>query len=339
MQSLAERAMSLADDIETFPLGECSPSDDPDKQTEYVYSFKDISKRFISSVKRLNNPEINLFINEIDCDIEFITEAYDLKSDLQAVVDVVRDTESDTTKRLDHNITLTPKIENALREKIITFLKSESANNLPLICENYGLALGSVSEAFSNKKNYVYARISHLNAIELYALAEKIQGKYECPEFDEIMLSARAYENLNAITEFNKIKTLITEQIQSAKYLIWVAVAWFTDKDLANELYRKAKQGVNVQIIINDDGINKCLSGKLEQYFETHKIDPKNICLMHNKFCIIDLKKVIHGSYNWTNKAQYNDESVTLIESRNIAEEFASEFTKLKSRRLARVRT
>ena len=28
---------------------------------------------------------------------------------------------------------------------------------------------------------------------------------------------------------------------------------------------------------------------------------------MHHKFCVVDLKKVIHGSYNWTKKAQYNN--------------------------------
>lgn len=46
---------------------------------------------------------------------------------------------------------------------------------------------------------------------------------------------------------------------------------------------------------------------------------------MHNKFCEIDFKKVIHGSYNWT-----NNESITITESRELAEEFAEHFIKLK---------
>ena len=52
--------------------------------------------------------------------------------------------------------------------------------------------------------------------------------------------------------------------------------------------------------------------------------------IMHNKFCIIDFKKVIHGSYNWTNNAKYNNESITITESRELAEEFAEQFIKLK---------
>ena len=52
---------------------------------------------------------------------------------------------------------------------------------------------------------------------------------------------------------------------------------------------------------------------------------------MHHKFCVIDLKKVIHGSYNWTTKAQYNNETITISEGRYLAEKFAKEFIKIKS--------
>ena len=53
--------------------------------------------------------------------------------------------------------------------------------------------------------------------------------------------------------------------------------------------------------------------------------------LMHNKFCIIDLHKVIHGSYNWTSNAQYNNESITITESRDVAEDFSSQYIQLKN--------
>ena len=52
--------------------------------------------------------------------------------------------------------------------------------------------------------------------------------------------------------------------------------------------------------------------------------------IMHNKFCIIDLSTVIHGSYNWTNKARYNHETVEVIHRREVAEQFAEQFIKLK---------
>jgi len=51
---------------------------------------------------------------------------------------------------------------------------------------------------------------------------------------------------------------------------------------------------------------------------------------MHHKFCIIDLKTVIHGSYNWTNKARWHNETISIDVSRELAEKFASEFLKMK---------
>ena len=51
---------------------------------------------------------------------------------------------------------------------------------------------------------------------------------------------------------------------------------------------------------------------------------------MHHKFCIIDLEKVIHGSFNWSKKAEYNRESVEVVKRRNSAEEFAEQFKKIR---------
>lgn len=53
------------------------------------------------------------------------------------------------------------------------------------------------------------------------------------------------------------IKKKIISEIRQAKYVIWVAVAWFTDPVFFEELKKKARQGVNVQVIVDDDDINK----------------------------------------------------------------------------------
>lgn len=133
---------------------------------------------------------------------------------------------------------------------------------------------------------------------------------------------------------FQEIKNRILECIRSAKFSIWVAVAWFTDKDLANELRHKHRQGINVQVVVNDDEITD-LHGLdfSSRNIEFHKVSPSSKWgkkIMHNKFCIIDLKTVIHGSFNWTSNANYNKESITITESRELAEEFSCEFIQLK---------
>lgn len=94
----------------------------------------------------------------------------------------------------------------------------------------------------------------------------------------------------------------------------------------------KKNQWVNVRLIIGDDENNK-KSGLDYQKFETHKIKKfgkYGTNLMHNKFCILDLKTVIHGSYNWTKNAQYNHESISVIEDNHEeANVFSEEFIAL----------
>jgi hypothetical protein len=138
-------------------------------------------------------------------------------------------------------------------------------------------------------------------------------------------------EEVEVQVHFEKIRSQIIEQIRSARFLIWVAVAWFTDKDLMNELFKKQREGVNIRVITIDDEINRKIDPPLEKYFETRRIKPEGRYenIMHHKFCIIDLKTVIHGSYNWTVKAQYNNETITIDTGREIAEKFAAEFISL----------
>ena len=87
-----------------------------------------------------------------------------------------------------------------------------------------------------------------------------------------------------------------------------------------------------VETIFNDDHINAKLGDNFSTYFEVYKVlqSEKSNKLMHHKFCMIDFKKVIHGSYNWTVKANYNNETISEVENRETAETFALEFINLK---------
>lgn len=139
-------------------------------------------------------------------------------------------------------------------------------------------------------------------------------------------------EEVTAInTHFEQIHKTIIEQIELARFTIWVAVAWFTDRELFEKLLAKKNLGVNVQLIIIDDEINRNSGLKYEK-FETYRVSRigKNENIMHNNFCIIDLKTVIHGSYNWTKKARFNRETITTLHERENAEKFAAQFIQLK---------
>lgn len=131
---------------------------------------------------------------------------------------------------------------------------------------------------------------------------------------------------------FEQQKNRIIEHLNQAKFLIWIAVAWFTLEEIYDLLVQKGKEGLSIRIIISEDEKNLKKYEKYKKYLNINlypKFGIYNYNIMHNKFCIIDLKEVIHGSYNWSKTAEYNKETVEIIENRKTAEAYAEEFKKL----------
>ena len=134
---------------------------------------------------------------------------------------------------------------------------------------------------------------------------------------------------------FENIAKRIIEEIQTAKNSIFIAVAWFTNKSIYEQLLLKAKQGCKVQIIISNDKINENSSIDFELLEKSngkvYKIGNGDTELMHNKFCVIDYNTVITGSYNWSYKAESNFENVVINSNDTaLAEQFVKEFNQIK---------
>lgn len=155
---------------------------------------------------------------------------------------------------------------------------------------------------------------------------ENVRGVYKLYNSDNT-------GEVGLIAVFEDIQGAILREIQSAEFHIWIAVAWFTDQLLFDALIERRNAGIDVKIIINDDEINRQCGLNFERSFSAKRIPPDGHFnnLMHHKFCVIDLKKVIHGSYNWTKRARYNQESISITEQRGFAEEFAKTFVRLSA--------
>ncbi|MGF1794051.1 phospholipase D-like domain-containing protein [Photobacterium profundum] len=239
--------------------------------------------------------------------------------------------------------------------ELIKFFNSFGTN------DEYLQKQGGLPNAWS-RNQYAYETLKKVNGtIEFKSLIEALTDSRKVDKPDEVAIQLRdiikhdGYQlNKNELgiykvvgegaenpilieAHFQQIKSQIQESIQSAKFSIWAAVAWFTDKDLANELRVKHLEGINVRVIVNDDETTKKHGLPFDQRgIEYTKVSPNSPWgkkLMHNKFCVIDLNKVIHGSYNWTSNAQYNNESITIVENRDIAEDFARQFIQLKNQK------
>lgn len=143
-------------------------------------------------------------------------------------------------------------------------------------------------------------------------------------------------EEVNQEILFENIRNQIIEEIRSAKYMIWISVAWFTDPLLFQELINKKQQGIIIEIALDDCEKNREAEFKLENEFPVYWITVqshfKNI--MHEKFCVIDLYTSIHGTFNWTKAANYNKEHISIDKSHATAAAFADEFMKLKNKKV-----
>jgi hypothetical protein len=129
---------------------------------------------------------------------------------------------------------------------------------------------------------------------------------------------------------FQDIQNKILVALDGAKVSIRVIMAWFTNDTLFDKLLEKHNQGVDVEISIYDDGVNK------KHGVDFTKLPHKRIKrgqrggLMHDKFCVIDNQVVVTGSYNWTNNAEFrNDENITIEHDQAQATRFSVEYRRL----------
>lgn len=129
---------------------------------------------------------------------------------------------------------------------------------------------------------------------------------------------------------FQNIQRVIIDHLQEAQHEILVAVAWFTDREIFEVLCHKAQAGVHVSVVLLGDDINQAqgalnfhrlrnLGGKVTFLPSGSDGAP----MMHHKFCVLDTTTVITGSYNWSKKAQSNDENITVISD---ALEFSTQY-------------
>ena len=134
---------------------------------------------------------------------------------------------------------------------------------------------------------------------------------------------------------FENIEQRIIKEIEDAHYAIFVSVAWFTNKKLFNALLEKAKVNCYVSIIIQLDEINSQCGIDYSQ-IQVGRSECFNISkdaeLLHDKFCVIDFKKVITGSYNWTYKASQNSENILILDDPSVATQYISRFEQQKAK-------
>lgn len=107
---------------------------------------------------------------------------------------------------------------------------------------------------------------------------------------------------------FKEIRSKIISQLEDAKKEVIVAMAWFTSGELFEALLNCRKRKVSVKLVLLDNATNFMPYApdfnELISAGGIVRIARLENGFMHHKFCVIDGRLVITGSYNWTYYAE-----------------------------------
>ena len=135
------------------------------------------------------------------------------------------------------------------------------------------------------------------------------------------------------ITNGTEIKQRIISEVNNSKQFVYLAMAYFTDRDIANAIIVAKNRNVAVDIILSSNAQNETV----KQMFKEANINLHSFNtgdergMMHHKFCLIDNRITINGSYNYSYNASNNNvENIHVSDDLGIYKQFLTEFERLK---------
>lgn len=123
----------------------------------------------------------------------------------------------------------------------------------------------------------------------------------------------------------------IVSHIKNAVSNLKICVFTISDNVITRAIEEAHNKNINIKIITDNDKTEDLGSDihRLNQIGIDVKID-RTANHMHHKFCIVDSKTLITGSYNWTRSAaQHNQENILITEDIYTTRQYLKEFEKL----------
>ncbi len=142
---------------------------------------------------------------------------------------------------------------------------------------------------------------------------------------------AEVPENRCYFSPGDDCENAIVSCIRNAKHNVKICVFTISENVISEEIIAAKKRGVSITIITDNDKIND--KGSDIRWLADEgiriKIDEAS-SHMHHKFCIVDKKILLTGSYNWTKSAaDRNQENLLITEDPKMVKAYLSEFQKL----------
>lgn len=130
--------------------------------------------------------------------------------------------------------------------------------------------------------------------------------------------------------------TPVYNKLSNAKSQIKCAMYDFDLTNLSQTLVQKTKQGVKVQLIIDNDysdepALKEFQNTNVDLFSDINR-NTKYNNYMHHKFCVIDGETLITGSANPTERGYSgNDNNIIILKSKYLSKNYENEFDQLRS--------
>jgi len=122
----------------------------------------------------------------------------------------------------------------------------------------------------------------------------------------------------------------IVSAIDHCQTSLEVAVFEFSSRPLAQALERAAKRGVLVRLLLEATAGRTSLKTDFSPNLEIRYLGGRRGGVMHHKFAILDNKRLVTGSFNWTKAGQYaNHENVLLEDDGGAVSAYSRQFEDL----------
>ena len=122
---------------------------------------------------------------------------------------------------------------------------------------------------------------------------------------------------------------ILEKHLNNATSSITAVMAYLTHEPIFNILVRKAKEGVKVRLLIRDDEINT-MTGIDYQVLNTLNGEFSYHKKVNHRFCVIDTRFVLSGSFCWNYDSIYNIDDVILCDDHTIAAKYITQYSKIK---------
>lgn len=133
---------------------------------------------------------------------------------------------------------------------------------------------------------------------------------------------------------FKDLPQVIIRYLSKAQTKVSIAVCWITHASIIKALLDLSTKGVKVELLINYDArnINQDTSPQIEIFLKNGGLlyGYLDANLLHHKFCLIDERILLNGSFNWT--YTNNLENLMVIGDKGLVDLYAKEFKQLMKR-------